>query len=81
MSLVHGGPPPGFLSPTLFSCLVGGPESAKPVLEDISDSDLYVKVKKVIFILMFYPVDSVCIGHFFFVLCVVLNRMEMQPLD
>lgn len=47
VSLVHGGPGPGFLSRTLFSCLVNGPESAKPTLSDLSDSDLYEKVKKI----------------------------------
>lgn len=47
VSLVHGGPPLGFLAPTLYSCLVGGKSSVKPVLEDIADTDLYEKVKKV----------------------------------
>lgn len=46
ISLVHGGPPPGFLAPTLYSRLVGGNPS-KPVLEDIADTDLNEKVKKV----------------------------------
>ncbi|KAJ4920939.1 hypothetical protein JOQ06_016534 [Pogonophryne albipinna] len=46
VSLVHGGPPPGFLAPTLYSCLVGGHSSIKPDLEDIVDADLYEKVKK-----------------------------------
>ncbi|XP_062320566.1 G2/M phase-specific E3 ubiquitin-protein ligase-like [Osmerus eperlanus] len=45
VSLVHGGPPPNFLSPTVFSLLVHG--SAKPVLEDIADMELLEKVKKV----------------------------------
>ncbi|XP_054608769.1 uncharacterized protein LOC129179453 [Dunckerocampus dactyliophorus] len=47
VSLVHGGPPPGFIAPTLYSCLVGGSSSVKPVLEDIADTDRYEKVKKV----------------------------------
>lgn len=47
VSLVHGGPPAGFLSPTLFSCLVDGPDLAKPVLEDVADSDLRDKIKRV----------------------------------
>ncbi|KAI7796526.1 putative G2/M phase-specific E3 ubiquitin-protein ligase-like, partial [Triplophysa rosa] len=47
VSLVHGGPSAGFLSPTLFSCLVDGPELTKPVLEDIVDSDLHGKIKRV----------------------------------
>ncbi|XP_056263456.1 uncharacterized protein LOC130188915 isoform X2 [Pseudoliparis swirei] len=45
VSLVHGGPPPNFLSPTIFSLLVDG--SAKPVLDDIADNELLEKVKKV----------------------------------
>ncbi|XP_060941362.1 G2/M phase-specific E3 ubiquitin-protein ligase-like [Limanda limanda] len=45
VSLVHGGPPPNFLSPTVFSLLVDG--SAKPVLEDIADMELLEKVHKV----------------------------------
>ncbi|KAL7396177.1 hypothetical protein ABVT39_001478 [Epinephelus coioides] len=45
-SLVHGGPPPGFIAPTLYSRLVGA-NSSKPVLEDIADTELYEKVKKV----------------------------------
>ncbi|XP_062418993.1 uncharacterized protein LOC134131245 [Pungitius pungitius] len=45
VSLVHGGPPPNFLSPTVYSLLVNG--SAKPVLEDIADMELLEKVKKV----------------------------------
>ena len=48
VSLVHGGPPAGFLSPTLFSCLVDGPELAKPVLKDVEDNDLREKNKRVI---------------------------------
>ncbi|CAM4609845.1 unnamed protein product [Leuciscus chuanchicus] len=47
VSLVHGGPPACFLSPTLFSSLVDGPELAKPVLEDIADSDLHEKIKRI----------------------------------
>lgn len=45
VSLVHGGPPPNFLSPTLFSLLAYG--SANPVLEDIADTELLEKVQKV----------------------------------
>ncbi|XP_072574531.1 uncharacterized protein [Paramormyrops kingsleyae] len=47
VSLVHGGPTAGFLSPTLFSCLVDGPDFTKPVLEDIADCDLHEKIEKV----------------------------------
>ncbi|XP_065325824.1 G2/M phase-specific E3 ubiquitin-protein ligase-like [Pelmatolapia mariae] len=45
VSLVHGGPPPNFLSPTVFSLLVGN--SANPALEDIADLELFEKVKKI----------------------------------
>lgn len=45
VSLVHGGPPPNFLSSTIYNLLVNG--SANAVLDDIADSDLYEKVKKV----------------------------------
>nr|XP_033960744.1 G2/M phase-specific E3 ubiquitin-protein ligase-like [Pseudochaenichthys georgianus] len=47
VSLAHGGSPTGFLSPTLFSCLVDGPELAKPVLEDVADIDLHKQIKRV----------------------------------
>lgn len=47
VSLVHGGPRPGFIAPTLYSRIVGDSSSTKPVLEDIADTDLYEKVKKV----------------------------------
>ncbi|XP_049416169.1 G2/M phase-specific E3 ubiquitin-protein ligase-like isoform X3 [Epinephelus fuscoguttatus] len=47
VSLVHGGPPPCFLSRTLFTCLTEGPDACCPVLEDITDIDLYSKLKKI----------------------------------
>ncbi|XP_012920760.1 G2/M phase-specific E3 ubiquitin-protein ligase isoform X2 [Heterocephalus glaber] len=40
ISLVHGGPSPGFFSKTLFNCLVYGPENAQPILDDVSDFDV-----------------------------------------
>ncbi|XP_053450567.1 G2/M phase-specific E3 ubiquitin-protein ligase isoform X2 [Nycticebus coucang] len=40
VSLVHGGPSPGFFSKTLFNCLVYGPENTQPVLDDVSDFDV-----------------------------------------
>ncbi|XP_035516982.1 G2/M phase-specific E3 ubiquitin-protein ligase-like, partial [Morone saxatilis] len=43
VSLVHGGPPPNFLSPTVFCLLVS---SANPKLEYIADTELLEKVKK-----------------------------------
>ncbi|KAI4810862.1 hypothetical protein KUCAC02_013790 [Chaenocephalus aceratus] len=45
VSLVHGGPPPNVLSPTIFSLLVKG--SANPALEEIADPELLKKVRKV----------------------------------
>ncbi|XP_034088601.1 G2/M phase-specific E3 ubiquitin-protein ligase-like isoform X2 [Gymnodraco acuticeps] len=47
IAVSNGGSPAGFLSPTLFSCLVDGPELAKPVLEDVADIDLHEKIKRV----------------------------------
>lgn len=49
ISLVHGGPSPGFFSETLFNCLVYGPENTLPVLDDVSDfevTQIIFKVKK-----------------------------------
>ncbi|KFP69815.1 G2/M phase-specific E3 ubiquitin-protein ligase, partial [Acanthisitta chloris] len=40
VSLVHGGPSPGFFSKTLFDCLVYGPENVQPALEDVADVDV-----------------------------------------
>uniref|UniRef100_A0A8C6FYH7 G2/M-phase specific E3 ubiquitin protein ligase n=1 Tax=Moschus moschiferus TaxID=68415 RepID=A0A8C6FYH7_MOSMO len=40
ISLVHGGPSPGFFSQTLFNCLAYGPENTQPVLDDVSDFDV-----------------------------------------
>lgn len=40
ISLVHGGPSPGFFSETLFKCLAYGPENALPTLDDVSDLDV-----------------------------------------
>lgn len=68
VSLVHGGPSPGFLSPTLCSCVVGGKDSAKPVLEDIADFDLYEKVKKVILCSLLL-ICSVSDLHFYTCVC------------
>ncbi|XP_019898926.2 G2/M phase-specific E3 ubiquitin-protein ligase-like [Esox lucius] len=44
VSLVHGGPPPNFLSTRVYCLLVNG--SAK--LEDIADTELLEKVKKIL---------------------------------
>ncbi|XP_055989585.1 G2/M phase-specific E3 ubiquitin-protein ligase isoform X1 [Sorex fumeus] len=40
ISLVHGGPSPGFFSNTLFNCLAYGPEKTRPILDDVSDFDV-----------------------------------------
>ncbi len=45
LSLVHGSPPPNVLLPKVFSLLVDG--STNPVLEDIADTELLERVKKV----------------------------------
>uniref|UniRef100_A0A8C6QJ68 G2/M-phase specific E3 ubiquitin ligase n=1 Tax=Nannospalax galili TaxID=1026970 RepID=A0A8C6QJ68_NANGA len=37
ISLVHGGPSPGFFSKTLFNCIAYGPENSQPSLDDVSD--------------------------------------------
>ncbi|XP_062350945.1 G2/M phase-specific E3 ubiquitin-protein ligase [Cinclus cinclus] len=47
VSLVHGGPSPGFFSKTLFGCLVYGPENVKPSLEDVADDDVAQTIKKI----------------------------------
>ncbi|CAN8215322.1 unnamed protein product [Coccothraustes coccothraustes] len=47
VSLVHGGPPPGFFSKTLFKCLVYGPENVKPSLEDVADVDVAQTIKTI----------------------------------
>lgn len=47
VSLVHGGPPPCFLSKALFACIAEGPDACRPVLEDITDTELYSKLKQV----------------------------------
>ncbi|NXY44373.1 G2E3 ligase, partial [Ceuthmochares aereus] len=47
VSLVHGGPSPGFFSKTLFNCLVYGPENVKPSLEDVVDVDVAKTTKMI----------------------------------
>ncbi|KFQ21211.1 G2/M phase-specific E3 ubiquitin-protein ligase, partial [Mesitornis unicolor] len=47
VSLVHGGPFPGFFSKTLFNCLVCGPENVKPALEDVADVDVAQTIKMI----------------------------------
>lgn len=50
ISLVHGGPSPGFFSKTLFNCLVYGPENTQPILDDVSDfhmAQIIIRVRNV----------------------------------
>ncbi|XP_032045066.1 G2/M phase-specific E3 ubiquitin-protein ligase [Aythya fuligula] len=47
VSLVHGGPSPGFFSKILFNCLVYGPENVKPNLDDVADIDVAQTIKKI----------------------------------
>ncbi|KAM6073697.1 G2/M phase-specific E3 ubiquitin-protein ligase [Chlamydotis macqueenii] len=47
VSLVHGGPSPGFFSKTLFDCLACGPENVKPTLEDVADVGVAQTIKKI----------------------------------
>ncbi|XP_061854923.1 G2/M phase-specific E3 ubiquitin-protein ligase isoform X2 [Colius striatus] len=47
VSLVHGGPSPGFFSKTLFNCLVYGPENVTPALEDVADVDVAQTIKMI----------------------------------
>lgn len=47
VSLVHGGPSPGFFSKILFNCLVYGPENVKPNLDDVTDIDVAQTIKKI----------------------------------
>lgn len=47
VSMVHGGPSPGFVSNTMYDCLVKGPANTSPTIEDVSDLDLRQKIKQV----------------------------------
>ncbi|XP_068109982.1 G2/M phase-specific E3 ubiquitin-protein ligase isoform X2 [Hyperolius riggenbachi] len=47
LALVHGGPAPGFLSPTLFSCLVYDSQHVQPVLEDVADPDVLKAIRTI----------------------------------
>ncbi|XP_025006505.2 G2/M phase-specific E3 ubiquitin-protein ligase isoform X2 [Gallus gallus] len=47
VSLVHGGPSPGFFSKILFDCLVYGPENVKPNLDDVADAGVAQTIKKI----------------------------------
>ncbi|KAL0965892.1 hypothetical protein UPYG_G00287310 [Umbra pygmaea] len=45
VSMVHGGPSPGFFSPTLFNCIVK--DNVSPTIDDVHDFDLRAKIRKV----------------------------------
>ncbi|XP_069494602.1 G2/M phase-specific E3 ubiquitin-protein ligase [Ambystoma mexicanum] len=47
VSLVHGGPAPGFFSKTLFHCLVHGPGNVEPSIEDVADEDMLRLIMKI----------------------------------
>lgn len=47
VSMVHGGPSPGFFSMTLFDCLVKGPANVSLAIEDVSDLELQENVQRV----------------------------------
>ncbi|XP_038612475.1 G2/M phase-specific E3 ubiquitin-protein ligase [Tachyglossus aculeatus] len=47
ISLVHGGPSPGFFSKTLFNCLVHGPENVQPTVEDVADIDVAQTIMRI----------------------------------
>ncbi|XP_042670346.1 G2/M phase-specific E3 ubiquitin-protein ligase isoform X2 [Centrocercus urophasianus] len=47
VSLVHGGPSPGFFSKVLFDCLVYGPENVKPNLDDVADAGVAQTINKI----------------------------------
>uniref|UniRef100_A0A8D0CC70 G2/M-phase specific E3 ubiquitin protein ligase n=2 Tax=Salvator merianae TaxID=96440 RepID=A0A8D0CC70_SALMN len=47
VSLVHGGPAPGFFSKTLFNWLVYGTEFVKPTIEDVADTELLQSIEKI----------------------------------
>ncbi|XP_067088310.1 G2/M phase-specific E3 ubiquitin-protein ligase-like [Osmerus mordax] len=45
VSMVHGGPSPGFFSPTLFDCIVK--DNVSPTIDDVHDLDLRAKIIQV----------------------------------
>ncbi|XP_053330819.1 G2/M phase-specific E3 ubiquitin-protein ligase [Spea bombifrons] len=47
VALVHGGPAPGFFSPTLFYCLVYDPLHVQPVLDDVADSNVLQAIRMI----------------------------------
>ncbi|XP_069586352.1 G2/M phase-specific E3 ubiquitin-protein ligase [Ranitomeya imitator] len=47
IALVHGGPAPGFFSPTLFYCLIYDPHHVQPLLEDVADPSVLQAISKI----------------------------------
>ncbi|XDV19497.1 hypothetical protein PO909_024962 [Leuciscus waleckii] len=45
VSMVHGGPSPGFFSSTLFECICNG--NVSPTIDDVNDLDLQAKIQKI----------------------------------
>nr|XP_055051748.1 uncharacterized protein LOC129437569 isoform X3 [Misgurnus anguillicaudatus] len=45
ISMVHGGPSPGFFSPTLFECIING--NVSPTIGDVNDFDLQANITKI----------------------------------
>ena len=49
-NLVHGGPPPNFLNPILYTSISQGLSQAKPGVSDILDPILRDQLNKVIYL-------------------------------
>ncbi|XP_077060959.1 uncharacterized protein LOC143713375 [Siphateles boraxobius] len=45
VSMVHGGPSPGFFSSTLYECVCNG--NVSPTIDDVNDLDLQAKIQKI----------------------------------
>jgi hypothetical protein len=67
--LVHGGPSPRFLSPTLFDALVKGPEHISVPFDDITNEEVRNTIKKVNVYLFNL--------HNFFVLCAIVVTISI----
>ena len=47
LSILHGGPGPTFFAPVIVDYLFGGFSAVKPCVEDVPDTELQSKIKKV----------------------------------
>ena len=47
LSIIHGGHGPVFFSPTIIDYLFGGISSASPCIDDIPDTQVQSKIRKV----------------------------------